>query len=230
VPAHELLKIDYLLGSVLVGAGGIIAGLVGGVLSSWLQRKNERTKERALRGVRILRPLRDRAKDFAQRLRELTAKREEQVQREMFARIKDPHLGLLDYVSWCNGEGSYWAESVLIAARYYQCATWTRDELRTNVTTSAENALLVVVERVRETHGGRYRVWQSAQDAIGHRMGTAGQAAVDEQQFWESIAGREPWLQRLADFFKDLHMKNRDELENMSASLEEVSRAAHALD
>jgi len=129
-------------------------------------------------------------------------------------------------VRWCNGEGNHWAESVFMAAKYYRCATWTRDELRTVVTTSREETLLAAVEQAREANGGQFRIYQSAQDSVGHKMGAPGQTTVDEQQFWEAIGGREPWLQNLADFFRNLHMKNDDELDQMSASLDRVTRSA----
>src|SRR5262249_7253248 len=151
-------------------------------------------RERAGRDVRLVRPLGDRATDFAARLRSLSQKRSDQRQRDNFARIKDPGPDLDGFIRWCSGAGTHEAESLFMAATYYRYATWTRDELRNVVASSREKVLLNAIEQAREAHAGEFRIWQSAQDGTGHRMGAPGQATVDEQQFWESVGRREPWL------------------------------------
>jgi hypothetical protein len=115
-----------------------------------------------------------------------------------------------DFLLWCNGSGHYYASMLYAAAKYFSFAIRVAERLRQVDGGRRDRLLLEELDALAFALGTEHNLWILAQDSIGHRMSTSAHGVLDFHAFSEALARGEPWLLRLRDFFKDLHLKNAD--------------------
>ena len=129
-----------------------------------------------------------------------------------------------DFLLWCNGSGHYYASLLYAAAKYFSFATRVAERLRQVDGDKRDRLLLEKLDALAFALGTEHNLWILAQDSIGHRMSTSAHGVLDFHAFSEALARGEPWLLRLRDFFKDLHLKNADqEVKKWLSGLKELA-------
>jgi hypothetical protein len=190
------------------------------------QRRIEGEKEKEHVRLKILNPLLVASEDLLDRIADVTRRRTDpdkgrETQR-WFREIKeraarDPGA----FAFWANDEGYFAMSTLYITAIYLHYAgKIRRDFPYFELEQGSESTLLSHLSVVRASLGGKFGIWEAMQDSLGAYLETEGKVR-NYRQFCEMIVSAPDavWFNRLVDFYRDIHMKLDDHLDNIEHSL-----------
>lgn len=190
------------------------------------ERDDDRDKEKEHIRLKILNPLLIAAEDLLDRLTDIERRRKDPAKAadmiRWFAQVKAlPRQDAGRLAFWANDEGYFAMSTLYVTAVYfYYASTIRRDFPFFELASGSESTLLSHLSDARLSIGGKFGIWEAMQDSLGAYL--AKDATVKNyRQFCEMIIDEKeaPWLNRLVDFYRDVHMKLDDHLGNIEHSL-----------
>lgn len=208
---------------------GVIAALVATAYKLRKERSIDRDKGKEHIRLKILNPLLIASEDLLERMADIKRRRKlplkgEEMQR-WFADIKarrgqDPGA----FAFWANDEGYFAMSTLYITAVYfYYAGTIRRDFPFIELADGGETTLLSHLSQLRTSIGGKFGIWEAMQDSLGAYLAHDG-GLKNYREFCEMVISEAPalWFNRLIDFYRDIHLKLDDQLENVEQSLREL--------
>ncbi len=190
------------------------------------ERDDDRDKEKEHIRLKILNPLLIAAEDLLDRITDIKRRRKDPAlggdMIRWFRQVKDmPRQDLGRLAFWANDEGYFAMSTLYVTALYfYYAGTIRRDFPFFELASDSESTLLSHLSQVRLSVGGKFGIWETMQDSLGAYL--AKDATVKNyREFCEMVIDEKeaPWLNRLVDFYRDIHMKLDDHLANVEHSL-----------
>jgi hypothetical protein len=205
---------------------GVLAAVLTTRYQLRQQRAVDRDKEKEHIRLKILNPLLIAAEDLLDRLTDIERRRKDPAKAadmiRWFAQAKQlPRQDAGRLAFWANDEGYFAMSTLYVTAVYfYYAATIRRDFPFFELVAGGESTLLSHLSETRLSIGGKFGIWEAMQDSLGAYL-AAGDAVKNYRQFCEMIIDEReaPWLNRLVDFYRDVHMKLDDHLGNIDHSL-----------
>ena len=206
---------------------GVIAALATTSYTMRQTRERDREKEQEHIRLKVLNPLLVASEDLSRRLTDIKRRRKDPAKsgdmRRWFREIKerwrkDPR----EFAYWANDEG-YFAMSTLYttAVYFHYASTIRRDFPFIELRYGGATALLSHLSLVRFSIGGKFGIWEAMQDSLGAYLFAQEGGIKHYRQFCELVISETDavWWNRLVDFYRDIHMKLDDHLDNIDSSL-----------
>ena len=193
------------------------------------ERQIDRDKSREHVRLKVLNPLLIAAEDLLDRIADVNRRRKDAAGREAmqrwFLQVKDkPRQDPDGFARWANDEGYFAISTLYVTALYFHYAgTIRRDFPFLELGAGGETTLLARLSQARLSIGGKFGIWEAMQDSLGAYL--AGKDAVKNyREFCEMLIDEKQsaWFNRLADFYRDIHLKLDDHLANVEDSLHEL--------
>ena len=190
------------------------------------ERAIDRDKANESVRLKVLNPLLISAEDLLDRIADIARRRKDPAGQaalqRWFAAVKQkPRDDPGGVAHWANDEGYFALSTLYVTALYFHYAgTIRRDFPFLQLGPGGETTLLARLSQVRVSIGGKFGIWETMQDSLGAYL--AGKdAPKNYREFCELLidAQQSPWLNRLADFYRDIHLKLDDQLWNIATSL-----------
>ncbi len=215
-----------LLTLILTPLLGVVAAFYTTRYKLRQEREDEREKEKEHIRLKILNPLLIAAEDLLDRLADIERRRKDPAKRgdmvRWFAQVKSlPRDDAGRLAFWANDEGYFAMSTLYVTGVYfYYASTIRRDFPFFELAGGGESTLLSHLSDARLAIGGKFGIWEAMQDSLGAYLAKDG-AVKNYRQFCEMIIDKKeaPWLNRLVDFYRDVHMKLDDQLGNIDHSL-----------
>jgi phosphate/sulfate permease len=231
VPAANAMDdtTKVLLTLVLTPLLGVVAAFYTTRYKLRQERDDDRDKEKEHIRLKILNPLLISAEDLLDRITDIKRRRKDPAlgpnMIRWFSEVKGmPRQDLGRLAFWANDEGYFAMSTLYVTAVYfYYAGTIRRDFPFFELASDSESTLLSHLSQVRLSIGGKFGIWETMQDSLGAYL--AKDAAVKNyREFCEMVIDEKdaPWLNRLVDFYRDIHMKLDDHLANIEHSLREL--------
>ncbi|HRP97395.1 MAG TPA: hypothetical protein PL143_14195 [Rhodocyclaceae bacterium] len=217
---------------VLSSGFGVAAALITTNYKFRKERQVERDKEKENLRLKFLNPLLVASEDLLDRLMDIKRRRDDpgksgEMQR-WFRAVADKRAhDSRARASWANDEGYFAVSTLYITAVYfYYAGRIRRDFPFVELGSGGETALLSHLSDVRIAIGGKFGIWEALQDSLGAYMETQGGGVKNYRQMCELlIADAEAvWFGRLMDFYRDIHLKLDDQLDNVEHALKALIR------
>jgi hypothetical protein len=208
---------------------GVVAAVITTNAKLRQERRIDRDKEREHLRLKVLNPLLIAAEDLLDRIADVNRRRKDGAGREAmkrwFGAVKDkPRQDPDGFARWANDEGYFAMSTLYVTALYFHYAgTIRRDFPFIELGPGGETTLLAKLSQARLSIGGKFGIWEAMQDSLGAYL--AGKDAVKNyREFCEMLIDEKQsaWFNRLADFYRDIHLKLDDHLANIEDSLREL--------
>lgn len=209
---------------------GVIAALITTRYKLNQEHRSDREKEKEHIRLKLLNPLLVASEDLLGRMTDIKRRRKDSAKcgdmKRWFKDIKDKiwrDPGAFAF--WANDEGYFAISTLYITAVYFHYASTIRRNFPfIELAYGGETALLSHLSQVRISVGGKFGIWEAMQDSLGAYLATDGGSVKNYRQFCEMITSETDaaWLNRLIDFYRDVHMKLDDHLDNIDRSLKEL--------
>jgi len=213
----------------------VVTALLG-VFTAWIttalklrqDRDVDREKQRENVRLKVLNPLLISAEDLLDRFTDLARRRKNDAKRpEMirwFLEAKErPQRDPAGFARWCNDEGYFALSTLYVTALYFHYAgTIRRDFPFFDLAGGGDQgALLSHLSEIRVAIGGKFGIWEVMQDSLGAYAAKKDGSIKNYREFCEMLVDEKqaPWLNRLLDFYRDVHLKLDDQFENVERSL-----------
>lgn len=215
-----------LLTLILTPALGAVAAVFTTNAKFRKERQLDRDKEKEHVRLKVLNPLLIAAEDLLDRIADVARRRKDPVGREdmkrWFGAVKDKaRQDPAGFPRWANDEGYFAMSTLYVTALYFHYAgTIRRDFPFLELGPGGETTLLAQLSQARLSIGGKFGVWEAMQDSLGAYL--AGPVTVKNyREFCEMLIDEKQaaWFNRLADFYRDIHLKLDDHLANVEDSL-----------
>jgi len=218
-----------LLTLFLTPALGAVAAVLTTNAKLRKERQIDRDKAREHVRLKVLNPLLIAAEDLLDRIADIDRRRKDDAGRDAmqrwFGAVKNnPRQSPEGLDRWVNDEGYFAMSTLYVTALYFHYAgTIRRDFPFLELGEGGETTLLARLSQVRLSVGGKFGIWEAMQDSLGAYL--AGKDAVKNyREFCEMLIDDKeaPWFNRLADFYRDIHLKLDDQLANIEDSLRDL--------
>jgi len=194
------------------------------------QLEGERTKEKENIRLKILNPLLIAAEDFLDKITDIKRRRENESNSEQmqnwFLQIKNrPWHHKNEFSMWANDEGYYAMSSLYITSLYfYYTSKIRRDFPFIELSSGGDSELLAHISAARTAIGGKYGIWEVMQDSLGTYLESDDGKVKNYRQFCEAIIDENEniWFNRLIDFYRDIHLKRDDHIDNIQYALDKL--------
>jgi len=192
-----------------------------------------REKQRENVRLKVLNPLLISAEDLLDRFVDIARRRKNDAKRpEMirwFREAKErPQRDPAGFARWCNDEGYFALSTLYVTALYFHYAgTIRRDFPFFDLAGGGDQgALLSYLSEIRVAIGGKFGIWETMQDSLGAYAVAENGSIKNYREFCEMLVDERqaPWLGRLLDFYRDVHLKLDDQFANVERSLNELIR------
>jgi hypothetical protein len=218
-----------LLTLVLTPALGAVAAVYTTNAKFRKERQIDRDKEREHVRLKVLNPLLIAAEDLLDRIADIARRRKDPVGSEdmkrWFSAVKDkPRQDPEGFPRWANDEGYFAMSTFYITALYFHFAGTIRREFPfLELGPGGETTLLGQLSQARLAIGGKFGIWEAMQDSLGAYL-TGKDTVKNYREFCEMLIDEKQaaWFNRLADFYRDIHLKRDDHLANIEDSLKEL--------
>lgn len=207
---------------------GIITAFITTSYKLKKQHKIEREKEKDRIRLKYLNPLLVASKDLLERTIDIKRRRMNEEEKnkmiQWFKKIKTNERGdKQSFEYWANDEGYFAMSSLYVTAVYFCYASKIRREFPfIELRPGDDKALLHHISEVRTAIGGKYGIWETIQDSLGSYLINEDDDTVKNyREFCDFILDRSEfvWFNRLIDFYRDIHKKLEDHIENIELSL-----------
>lgn len=225
-------SLTWLLQLVLSSAFGVLAALLTTLYKFRKERQAAREKEKEHIRLKFLNPLLVSSEDFLDRLMDIKRRRKNPANAKKmqcwFQTIK--HHQSLDHrqlAMWANDEGYFAMSTLYITALYFHHAGRIRRDFPfIELSYGGEAALLSRLSDVRGAIGGKFGIWEALQDSLGAYVEAPEGRVKNYRQMCEMIISDSEalWFNRLMDFYRDIHLKLDDHLDNIERALKELIR------
>lgn len=213
---------------VLTAVLGVVTAYITTALKLRQDRGVDREKQRENVRLKVLNPLLisaetllDRLVDIARR-RKSTDKGPEMIRWFLEAKQR-PQRDPAGFARWCNDEGYFAISTLYATALYFHYAgTIRRDFPFFDLAGRGdEGALLSHLSEIRVAIGGKFGIWETMQDSLGAYVAKEHGAIKNFREFCEMLVddNQAPWLGRLLDFYRDVHLKLDDQFANVERTL-----------
>lgn len=195
------------------------------------QKLLEKEKEKEHIRLTYLNPLLVAGEDLLERILDIKARRKSnQAKADMiqwFKEIKsNDRQNKASFERWANDEGYFAMSTLYVTALYFSHASKIRSELPfIELSPGDDKALLNHISKARTAIGGKYGIWETIQDALGSNLIKNDQGGVmNYKDFCKVIADESEyiWFNRLIDFYRDVHKKLDEHIDNIAASLTDL--------
>jgi hypothetical protein len=212
---------------VLTALLGVVTAWVTAYFKLRQDRDVDREKQRENVRLKVLNPLLISAEDLLDRFVDIARRRKNDAKRpEMirwFLEAKErPQRDPAGFARWCNDEGYFALSTLYVTALYFHYAgTIRRDFPFFDLAGGDEGALLSHLSEIRVAIGGKFGIWEVMQDSLGDYAVKENGSIKNYREFCEMLVDdkQAPWLGRLLDFYRDVHLKLDDQFDNVERSL-----------
>jgi hypothetical protein len=220
--------LDPVLTLVLTAVLSIVTAYVTAYFKIRQDREVDREKQRENVRLNVLNPLLISAEDLLDRLVDIARRRKSDAKRpEMirwFLEAKErPQRDPAGFARWCNDEGYFALSTLYVTALYFHYAGRIRRDFPFFDLAGGgdQGALLSHLSEIRVAIGGKFGIWETMQDSLGAYAAKDNGSIKNFREFCEMLVDdkQAPWLGRLLDFFRDVHMKLDDQFANVERSL-----------
>jgi hypothetical protein len=197
-------------------------------VTMYFKSRQDREKQRENVRLKVLNPLLISAEDLLDRFVDIAGRRKNDAKRPEMVRWfleakQRPQRDPAAFARWCNDEGYFALSTLYVTALYFHYAGRIRRDFPffELARGGQQGALLSYLSEIRVAIGGKFGIWEVMQDSLGAYAANANGSIKNYREFCEMLVNDQqaPWLGRLLDFYRDVHLKLDDQFDNVDRSL-----------